>query len=54
MNIYRLNAIIGKQIRTLQVAAWSDLDAMQRAEKRLTSEGISLFTITILEKRPLQ
>ena len=53
MNIYRLSAIIGKTIRTLQVAAWSDEDAMQRAQSRLTSEGHALFTITILERKPL-
>lgn len=53
MNIYRINAIIGKQIRTLQVAAWSDEDAMHRASNRLTSEGHPLFTLTILERKLL-
>ena len=53
MSIYRINAIIGHIIRTLQVAAWSDEDAMHRASKRLTSEGHPLFTLTILERKPL-
>ena len=53
MMIYKLSALIGNRTRTLQVAAWSELDAMHRAEKRLISEGIPLFTLQILEKRTL-
>lgn len=53
MMIYKLSALIGDRVRTLQVAAWSEIDAMHRAEKRLISEGIPLFTLTILERKHL-
>lgn len=53
MKIYKLSALIGNRTRTLQVAAWSETDAMHRAERRLISEGVSLFTLTILERRSL-
>ena len=53
MMIYKLSALIGDRTRTLQVAAWSEFDAMHRAEKRLISEGVSLFTLQILEKKYL-
>lgn len=53
MNIYKLSALIGDRTRTLQVAAWNEKDAMQRAEQRMLAEGVSLFTLTILEKRSL-
>ena len=53
MMIYKLSALIGDRTRTLQVAAWSELDAMTRAEQRLLAEGVSLFTLQILEKKYL-
>ena len=53
MMIYKLSALIGDRTRTLQVAAWSELDAMQRAEQRLISEGTPLFTLQILERKHL-
>ena len=53
MMIYKLSALIGDRVRTLQVAAWSETDAMQRAERRLISEGVALFTLTILETKAL-
>jgi len=53
MNIYKLSALIGNRTRTLQVAAWNEKDAMRRAERRLTSEGVSLFTLSILERKTL-
>ena len=54
MMIYRISALIGDRVRTLQVAAWNDEDAMQRAERRLLAEGVSLFTLSILEKKEIQ
>lgn len=53
MHIYKLSALIGDRVRTLQVAAWNETDAMQRAEQRMLAEGVSLFTLTILEKKTL-
>ena len=53
MNIYKLSALIGNRTRTLQVAAWNEKDAMHRAEQRLLAEGVSLFTLQILEKKYL-
>ena len=53
MHIYKLSALIGNRIRTLQVAGWSETDAMHRAEQRLLAEGVSLFTLQILEKKYL-
>jgi len=53
MMIYKLSALIGDRTRTLQVAGWSETDAMHRAERRLTSEGIPLFTLQILERKHL-
>ena len=53
MMIYKLAALIGNRTRTLQVAAWNKKDAMQRAEQRMLAEGVSLFTLSILERRPL-
>ena len=53
LSMYRLNAVIGDRTRTIQVAAWNEKDAMHRAERRLTSEGVALFTLQILEKRTL-
>ena len=53
MMIYKLSALIGSRTRTLQVAAWNEKDAMRRAERRLISEGVALFTLQILEKKYL-
>jgi hypothetical protein len=53
MMIYKLSALIGDRVRTLQVAAWNETDAMYRAEQRLLAEGVSLFTLQILEKKYL-
>ena len=53
MMIYKLSALIGDRTRTIQVAAWNEKDAMRRAERRLISEGIPLFTLQILERRTL-
>ena len=53
MMIYKLSALIGNRTRTLQVAAWNETDAMHRAEQRLLAEGVSLFTLSILERREL-
>ena len=53
MSIYKLSALIGDRVRTLQVAAWNETDAMQRAEQRMLAEGVSLFTLSILERKTL-
>ena len=53
MMIYKLSALIGDRVRTLQVAARSEADAMQRAEQRMLAEGVSLFTLSILERKTL-
>jgi hypothetical protein len=54
MMIYKLSALIGDRTRTLQVAAWNETDAMRRAERRLISEGVHLFTLSILDKKEIQ
>ena len=53
MSMYRLNAVIGNQIRLLYCVGWSMRDVQEKLQARMRSEGHTLYTLSFLDRRPL-
>ena len=53
LQLYRVNALVGGDIRILRTTGWSNLDALDRVAKRLHAEGHQLFTLNVLDRKDI-
>lgn len=54
LQLYRVSAVVGDRILTLQTTGWHGVDALERVGRRLRAEGHHAYTLSILESKEIQ